>query len=417
MQQTVLRALTAAVLTLVGMTADAQRVSRPDSTAVAQRLIAVCSSRPGEKRTQCFRDSLTAMARSGSVTGAISTLGVLTRQDAAIRRDDHLYAHAIGISAGSSGRPVAEVFAQCTVAFQSGCYHGVIESYFDRMRTVDSAAVNRLCAPFRTDPRQRWILFQCVHGMGHGLTMTYHHDLRRSLASCDHLPDEWERHSCYGGAFMENIVNATMPGHPSHGLGAHDGHAMSSTSTSPQPFRALDPNDHLYPCSVMAERYLHACYEMQTSVMLYLNGGNVEDAARTCERAPPPVRSLCHQSLGRDISSRTGQSYPESIRLCSLSTERFRPWCFVGLVKNFIDLNGRYSDGVRFCAVLTRPADKMKCYEAVGEQVSALEASEAGRRAACVTAERAYIDACLYGARTIASPPPGLAGINAAARQ
>jgi hypothetical protein len=417
MKKIVLQAVTLVAAGLVGHSVQAQRVSPIDSTLVARHLIAACGARSGDKRTQCFRDSLTAMARSGSVTGAISALGVLTREDPGIRRDDHLYAHAIGISAGSSGRPVAEVFAQCTVAFQSGCYHGVIESYFDRLRVVDSAAVRRLCAPFRTDATQRWILFQCVHGMGHGLTMFYQHDLRRGLASCDHLPDDWERHSCYGGVFMENIVNATMPGHPSHGLGSHDGHTMSSASSSSRPFRALDPNDHLYPCSVMAERYLRACYEMQTSVMLYFNGGNVEDAARTCERAPAFVRSLCHQSLGRDISSRTGQNYPESIRLCSLSAQRFRPWCFVGLVKNFIDLNGRYSDGIRFCAVLASNADKMKCYEAVGEQISALEAKDTGRRAACATAERSYVDACLYGARAIASAPPALLRINAAAQR
>jgi hypothetical protein len=216
---------------------------------------------------------------------------------------------------------------------------------------------------------------------------------------------------------MENIVNATMPGHPSHGLGGHDGHAMSSGSSSPQPFRALDPKDHLYPCSVMAERYLHACYEMQTSVMLFLNGGRVEEAARTCERAPPAMRSLCHQSLGRDISSRTGQSYPESIKLCSLSTERFRPWCFVGLVKNFIDLNGRYADGMRFCAVVPGQSDKLKCYEAVGEQISALVPTDPGRRAACTTADKAFLDACLYGARVTPAVPPGLSTVNAAAQR
>jgi hypothetical protein len=230
---------------------------------------------------------------------------------------------------------------------------------------------------------------------------------------------------------MENIVNATMPAHPSHGLGAHgsagsaaagnhsvhDAHAMSGKSTSSQPFRALDANDPLYPCSIMSERYLRACYEMQTSVMLYWNGGNVADAARTCERAPAAMRTLCHQSLGRDISSRTGQGYAESIRLCSLSAERFRPWCFIGLVKNFVDLNGRYSDGMRFCTELTRENDKMKCYEAVGEQIAALEAKETGRRAACSTAERSYVDVCLYGARVLASAPPALFRINEAAQR
>ena len=39
--------------------------------------------------------------------------------------------------------------------------------------------------------------------------MIYAHNLPKALAGCDLLSDDWDKRSCYGGAFMENIVNVT----------------------------------------------------------------------------------------------------------------------------------------------------------------------------------------------------------------
>jgi len=84
--------------------------------------------------------------------------------------------------------------------------------------------------------------------MGHGLTMLYAHDLPRALTDCDMLSDGWDRESCYGGAFMESVINATAPHHPATMLAAHSHHHMAATT-----FKALDPADPLYPCSIMAD--------------------------------------------------------------------------------------------------------------------------------------------------------------------
>src|SRR6266566_2784766 len=134
-------------------------------------------------------------------------------------------------------------------------------------------------------------------------------------------------------AFMENIVNVTNPHHPAHGLGQHtsmhmEGMAgMEGLDHGGKPFKAIDPKDPLYPCSIMAERYLESCYEMQTSIMLYLNQGDMAATAK-----------------------------------------KYQPWCYIGLVKNLIDLNAKPADGMQLCRELTSPASKVKCYEAVGEQ-------------------------------------------------
>jgi len=392
-----------------------------DSLRIAQLLYERCGRLGGEPKVACYAGPLDSVAARGEVRVAIGTLERIGALDRDVKRDAHVYAHGIGIAAGKRGGHVARTFAMCDERFQSGCYHGVIQAYFAAARTIGPAEVNALCEPFRGPGADRWIRFQCVHGMGHGLEMIYAHDLPKSLAGCDYLNDDWDRRSCYGGAFMENIVNVTMPKHPAHQLETHMAADMPGMDMSgmdhgaASAYKAVDAADPLSPCSSVAETYLVACYEMQTSVILYLNHGNIGAAAKTCDTAPLRMRYVCYQSLGRDISSYALQDHARSIAMCSLGTPRYRPWCYFGLVKNFIDLNARASDGLALCRELTGEADKMKCYEAVGEQVGTLRNDAGPRRELCAPAEPAYLDACLFGARVSPTAPALLARLNAEA--
>jgi hypothetical protein len=352
---------------------------------------------------------LAAPASKGLVKISMGALNRMGR-NAEIRRTGHVYAHAIGIAAGSAEHDIAKTFTQCSESFQSGCYHGVIQAWFAGLDSLSAADANALCAPFRKSESDRWIRFQCVHGMGHGLTMLYDHDLPKGLEGCDLLTDWWDQHSCYSGAFMENIVNVTMPHHPASALAhQHDDmggmdHDMSSMDHDAKKFKPVDSTDQLYPCSVMKERYLSACYEMQTSVMLYNNKGDIAAAAKSCESAPQSMRTVCFASLGRDISSYSQQQHPEAIRMCSLVTSKYQPWCYYGLVKNLIDLEARASDGMSLCREVPSSDSKALCYAAVGEQILVLRPGEEERRSLCAPAESEYLDACLYGARLSQAP-------------
>ena len=378
-----------------------------DSTALALTTYNRCGKLSGESKIDCYSKTLDSLAATGEVRRAMATLARLGALDVDVRRDGHVYAHGIGITAGKRGGDVATTFAMCDESNQSGCYHGVIQAYFAAMKTIGPAEVNSLCDAFRGPQADRWLRFQCVHGTGHGLTMIYGHDLPKALAGCDYLNDDWDRRSCYGGAFMENIVNATMPHHPAHGLGLHSAMAMEGMDhRAEEHFKAIDPKDPLYPCSIMADRYLVACYEMQTSIMLYLNHGDMSAAAKICDRAPGNMKYVCYQSLGRDISSYSLQNHAVAIRMCSLGNVKYQPWCYVGLVKNFIDLNAKAGDGLLLCRELTSESNKIKCYEAVGEEVGTLRSDTAARRTMCAPSEPVYLDACLFGARVISETPP-----------
>ncbi|HEX6575571.1 MAG TPA: hypothetical protein VF042_11425 [Gemmatimonadaceae bacterium] len=389
------------------------RAAAGDSSGLASILDKSCSKR--EEREHCLETALSLVAGKGYVKiamGALNRLG----NDPEIKRNGHVYAHAIGISAGSASRDVAESFTQCSESFQSGCYHGIVQAWFASLDSISAADANELCAPFRKTESDRWIRFQCVHGMGHGLTMLYNHDLPRGLAGCDLLTEWWDRHSCYSGAFMENIVNVTMPHHPANALAHHDGksdehagmdHDMEGMHHEQSQFKPVDPDDQHYPCSVLPEKYLGACYEMQTSVMLYNNKGDIAGAAKSCESAPMNMRPICFSSLGRDVSSFSVQNHAEAVKMCSLADDRYEPWCYYGLVKNIIDLEARPDDGISMCRDVPTPEGKTLCYEAVGEQIMILRPAIADRRTACSMSESGFEAVCLYGAR-VGTEAPGI---------
>lgn len=384
-----------------------------DSAGIADWLHARCGALAGDAKTSCLSKPLDSLAALGQVRTAMGALNRLAALDADIRRDGHVFAHGIGIAGGKRGGDIAATFAMCDPSNQSGCYHGVIQAYFAAAKQVGPEQVKSLCEPFRGPNADRWIRFQCVHGMGHGLEAIYNHNLPKVLTVCDYLDDQWDRLSCYGGAFMENIVKVTTPTHPAHDMASHGGAHTEGMDHDMPAFKAVDPADPLYPCSIVGERYQVSCYEMQTSVILYLNKGNIGAAARTCDTAPPRMRYICYQSLGRDISSYAMQDHKKSREMCMLGTSRYQPWCFFGLVKNFVDLNAKAADGFAFCKTLDGDSNKMKCYEAVGEQIGTLRNDAEGRRAMCADAEAAFRDACYFGARVSPTAPELLAKLNA----
>lgn len=374
---------------------------RADSLVIADSAYKACGL--NADKAECYAAILNPLIATRGVRVTMGALDLIGRRDSWVRDEGHVLAHGIGITAGLASHDMAATFSSCSETFQSGCQHGVIQAYFENVHHADTANVNALCRPFAAET-DRWLRFQCVHGMGHGLTMLYQHDLPRALQGCDLLSDGWDRESCYGGAFMENIVNVTNPHHPAHALmaGMHmegmDGQAPA------HPFKAMDSTNMQYPCSILANRYLESCYGMQTSVMLWFNHGSVEAAAHACQQAPGTLRYVCAQSLGRDVASMSHQDIHEAIRLCSLADPEYQPWCHVGVAKNLVDLGAQADDGFTYCRAVSGTRNKLRCYHAIGEQVATLKADLNQRAELCTHAESAYREACRGGAGLAAVP-------------
>jgi hypothetical protein len=366
---------------------------------------------------------------SGGPAPALQLLDRLAALDSDVRRDGHMYAHRIGIGALKSPSEVGRVFATCTPAYQSGCYHGVIQSYFMAVERsgagMTTQSVDGVCADHRETRRD--LLFQCTHGLGHGLAILRGHDLPEALGACELLSRAGEREMCYAGAFMETLVNTTHPDHVAApgekaaaakagkgaaeappGPGEHDHHGAAGAAPAKPAFRALDPADLHYPCSVLAEKYLIACYTIQTSAMLHHTKQDVARTAAECGRAPEKARATCFLSLGRDVSTLSQGNNAKAVRLCGLAEAAFRPACHRGVVGSIVNMNANPAEGIPYCKAVPEAESKRACYTTIGQQALVLPEGEARRQQACRAAEPALLDACLGRPPSPAPPSAGL---------
>lgn len=369
--------------------------ARRDTVALATLAERRCASLDGTERLSCYEDFFLSLADSGRVSLALGALERLGQARPEVEADGHSLTHVVGIRAWQPGDDVAQVFRSCTSLYQSGCYHGVIQSWLTADGDVDSASTVTLCDAIAPSGTDNWLRFQCIHGLGHGLEMAWNWELPRALGGCDWLLTSWDRESCYGGAIMENAVASQPGGHHTSvraleatgdDHGAAGGHAGHGAATTPISYRMRDSADALYPCSSLPERYLRACYLGQGGILLTHVGWDFGRAAKECDRVDAVVRDVCYTSLGTNASGATVRDTRKSIAHCTEGHPDWRSWCFVGVVKNFIDVTADPADGVAFCREVPAGRDRDACWNAVGEQLAVLYTTDLTRReTACTT--------------------------------
>jgi hypothetical protein len=363
----------------------------------------------------CVERALVSLIGQAGVGKSMEVLDTLAATQPAMKGLAHSLAHGLGISAYRSPETVAQTFAGCPASQMSGCYHGVIQGYFldlgSRGQAVDGAVLDGLCGPHGEKP---FLYFQCAHGMGHGLMTVHQNHLPMALEACDQARDAMVRESCYGGAFMENIVNALHPHHTAtghaqtqgggHGAGSgHDAHAGHGAASRHGEWKALDPADPRYPCSAVAAKYQAACYNMQSSPVMQWTNGDVEATARMCAGAPEGMQPACFSGLGRELTAWAAQDHGRSIQSCgrvrAATGGREQSWCLAGAAETLINQTADARDGIRFCRAVDAPDAKAECYRAAGRFMRSLVATPEGRAEQCALAEPEHVASCLQGAR------------------
>ncbi len=322
---------------------------------------------------------LASTVRGKSLAAALDELAVLASQDADVARRAHDIAHALGEFAIVHYGSPKETMRQCRDAFLYGCYHGALKAYFANKGRTTPSDVLGICTP----DIGRLLQFQCLHGLGHGVLSNLEHDLFRALTYCDALREDFERRSCYGGVFMENIVVAI-----DQVAGRAEGHRAEA-----RPY--LRSEDALYPCDVVADRYRSACYQLQSSGMLLYNGRDFAKTALACDTAPSTYIAICFESLGRDVSGDALRDDAKTIAACTGLPSANRDHCYAGAVKNLLDVPGRL---VPFCRQVPDHG-KTACYGAAGQQFAFAYPDVGRRQAACAEAEPAYIRTCEEGSK------------------
>ena len=319
------------------------------------------SSASAECLDKLFREAL----KSHSVKEVLQLIEQFEAEDPEFRRDCHPVVHAIGRETFRLKNNLHEAFAACDQTCHSGCYHGSVERFLrgDSYAAVDrhpSIAELKQKAASACDPNIALRFhFQCLHGLGHALMFFSRYNLNQSLEICDALSNDWNRNSCYGGVFMENVSSATPES------------------------RDLSPTDYHYPCSKIAARYKGECYAMQTSRMAEM-GLTIEQILKECDRASE-FRIPCLLSAGRDLSNevRFGDG-GAAAQKCELVDGTGRAACMRGVVYALIDntWDGRYA--LPFCTALNQEDDRNGCFTTSAEYLkSTFEKSSADVRNEC----------------------------------
>jgi hypothetical protein len=375
-----------------GGLAEREWTPQAEPAEIAQWAAEGCRGGDATARQQCLEKALLSVIGPAGVDKAMAALGVLAGADADVQREGHVFAHGIGIAAYRDAATVSQTFAKCTADFQSGCYHGVIQAYFaDRQGGaggVTAEKLNALCAAYRT-PDQRWVHFQCAHGMGHGLMAVYDHHLLRSLDACDMLSDAREAAGCYGGAFMENVVNATNPHHttvtqPAGGEasgGGHEGHAAAGGAHAGHDSASAEHAGHQM---AGAEHAAHGNAEGQPAGEEHA-GHHAQAGGHGDHHAAADVRPAGDQVQGDGkVHSLAGQPFEalsdtDPLYPCTVVEEHHRYTCYQMQTSAILTRNdGDFAEAARLCQ--TAPADMVRvCFTSLGRDANAWGRGEASR--------------------------------------
>src|ERR1700682_882545 len=265
-------------------TAPSRLVS--DSGAVADSLLALCKphvSQSIDAYSTCLGDGIASLSSAGNIALAMGTLDRIVHSDPSLVLVAHPLAHALGYAVRSTPATATRLLSQCDDRYQSGCYHGILQRYFDA-RIGMPIAQSVLVAPCDglRGTREQFRLFDCLHGTGHGLMMYHRYDVNASLRDCDRLAADWDQRSCHSGVFMEHNMGARMQ---SFGDGTFGMHRHSTPATSVVLFKS---NDLHYPCDATPARYRRECYELQADLILPAVKQDYEKAAQVCDGAGTP---------------------------------------------------------------------------------------------------------------------------------
>ena len=278
---------------------------------------------------QCFRKHFETITRAYGTTVAFADLKQLYVQNAYVVSQCHQFAHVIGNTAGEMYPDIGTAFRYGDSFCWSGYYHGVVERAAKRF-TIDTIKehANDLCAQIPGKDRYLFDYFNCVHGLGHGFMALTKNELFTSLALCDSLNGLWEKESCYGGVFMENVM----------------------ADTRNHQTKYLKPEDLLYPCDAVGEAYKGQCYLMITSYALTKNGHDFANLFTLCTRAEKNYQDVCVQSIGRDASGQSVSQVEQTHAWCALAknNEQERN-CIIGAVKDFISFYHGNTEVKKLC--------------------------------------------------------------------
>lgn len=284
----------------------------------AVRSVSQCDKGSDQSKTfRCYATYYATKAYNDGEAAAMDDVKQEYNTSGYVKAQCHQLTHIIGRTSYKKWGSLDKAYANGDSFCWSGFYHGGIEQAISDIGAarVKSDAPS-ICDTFAKKRQYSFDHFNCVHGLGHGLMAVDDYDLMKALASCDVLKLDWERQSCQGGVFMENVMVASR------------GNGTSAWFKDDQP---------LYPCTAVKTAYKEQCYLMQTSQVLQRNGYDFNKTFAVCATADVGFTDTCYRSLGRDASGSTVSDKVRTIAICRMApTHDGIVGCMLGADRDFV---------------------------------------------------------------------------------
>jgi hypothetical protein len=285
----------------------------------------------------CYSDYYKKITEKYGSNVASMDIKKRSSEDGSVLAECHPLMHVIGRAAANNFSSISEAFSEGDSFCWSGYYHGVMEGMIAKIGIENlSKQMDNICADIPGKSTYNFDYFNCVHGLGHGVMALLEDEVFDSLKMCDNLSGSWERESCYGGVYMQNIIDST------------------NVADTDNVVKYLKSSEPLYPCTAVDDKYKTQCYLGQTSYVLQVNGYNYKDAFNLCATVEEPYRDICNQSMGRDVANQAGHKNNKTKEYCALApTVNDRQNCIIGAVKEIISYFHSDKEAKEFCSIYT----------------------------------------------------------------
>jgi mono/diheme cytochrome c family protein len=310
----------------------------------------------------CFRQAFGNLAYKEGPQKALAELAKDDKSISGVHDDCHQISHWVGHAGLAYYKNDAGVaLSHGSMTCNSGYYHGVMQLAFAGLpRPAVFEKAKKLCQNPVLHANE-FLLYQCFHGLGHGLMIYSGDDLPWSLKTCHRLPDYTNGDSCTGGVFM------------------------------------LKASNPIYPCNIVSQVDKSYCYLIVTARILDVDHYNWSKTAWWCRRSNKGWVATCFESYGRDASGFTTYHAPRTVRICRLAGRNMGD-CMDGASWDYAN---NYAAGPQSVAICNASPGRFKerCYEGLGTVVGSIDVTAAQRRAGCRSlVERRWLEACLLGA-------------------
>jgi hypothetical protein len=246
-------------------------------------------------------------------------------------------------------------------------YHGVIQNYIQIQKfqgkepkniDIHSICVNKSSNIYSIE---HW---QCLHGVGHGLTKLYDGSVLEAVKRCNEFAEIIEQISCSKGVFMQNVLDyfETKKGD-------------------------FDEFDKYYPCNAVDSKYTPSCYHYHVSYLGLLNDKKLRKTFDDCDNITPDVMiKYCYYGFGRQLAASI-KSIDDALYFCKAGKiSEYHTLCLEGMLLNLVNGNKNPDIGFSFCTHIPQEY-KFDCYDGLGKWVKMLYSEDEKRNLECDKAE------------------------------